>query len=294
MTAPRIVFFGSTPDSVLVLEKLHASGFAPVAVVTQPAKPVGRKQIMTETPVALWAATHNTTTLSFPTSPDKPWLYEHEETVIDALEPLRADLIISASYGQRIPAETIRAAKHGGLNVHPSVLPRWRGADPVPWAILTGDHQAGVTVVTLSETFDEGRIMAQKKIPIRPQDTADPLRTRLFALGADLLVELLPEYIAGKAKGMAQKPDTTYARRLTRKDGFEPWDAIMRAMTDPNEAARLDRKFRAFVPWPGVWTMVKDKRLKIIACHREDERLIIDTIQWEGKTPMAYSPLTEV
>ncbi len=204
----NVVFFGSTSDSVIVLDKLYTLTPTPYtlsAVVTQPPKPVGREQVLTPTPVEIWTKEHTVPVLSFPTKPDKPWEYENEETVIDTLQTLKADLLVSASYGQKIPAATIQDAKFGGLNVHPSLLPRWRGADPVPWAILSGDHQAGVSVVTLAPTFDQGAIIAQKKVPITPEDTSDPFRTRLFTLGADLLIQSLPDYLTAKTKEYRNK-----------------------------------------------------------------------------------------
>ncbi len=314
MKKVNIVFFGSTDDSVNVLEKLFFPShrqfvtLSICCIVTQPPRPVGRKQVSTRTPVELWATAHNTTVLSFPSDPDRPWLYAHEEQVIDALQPLKADLLVSACYGQHIPIQAIQAARYGGLNVHPSLLPRWRGADPVPWAIVTGDHQTGVTIVTLSEKFDDGRIIAQKKIPITDTDTSDTLRTKLFTIGADLLTEILPEYLLTPHKLPKNNPSSpplkvrggrvglrggTYARRLTRDDGFEPWDAIQKALEDPKEARRIDRKFRAFFPWPGLWTKIGERRLKILSLHLSPitYSLSLDVVQWEGKNPIPYSPL---
>lgn len=288
----KVIFFGSTSDSVLILEKLFVHV---CAVVTQPPRPVGRKQVSTPTPVELWATAHNTTVLSFPSDSGKPWLYADERQVVDTLQTLPADLLVSACYGQRIPIQAIQAVRFGGLNVHPSLLPRWRGADPVPWAILSGDHQTGVTVVTLSETFDDGRIIAQKKIPITDKDTSDALRTKLFTIGAQLLEETLASYTSDvKAVphiGGAKLRGNAYARRLTRDDGFEPWDAIQKAFEDPVEAKRIDRKFRAFFPWPGLWTKIGEKRLKILRITHHASRITLDTVQWEGKKPIPYSPL---
>jgi methionyl-tRNA formyltransferase len=297
---PRIstVFFGSTTDSVIVLEALSNAalkGYDLVisALVTQPPRPVGRKQIITPTPVELWGKEHNVPVLSFPSNIEKPSLYENEETVIRTLQPFKADLLISASYGQKIPTPTIKETTYGGLNVHPSLLPRWRGADPVPWAISTGDHQTGVTVVTISEQFDQGVIIGQKKIPITPNDTTDPLRAQLFTMGAALLISILPDYVSGTLRGNPQGPsDTPFVRRLTRTDGFEPWAHIEKALGDSNEAMRIERKFRAFTPWPGLWSTVQiqgeEKRLKVIACHMHHELLVIDTVQLEGKNPISF------
>lgn len=311
MRSIKVIFFGSTSDSVIVLNELYRlppATYQLVGVVTQPPRPVGREKRVTPTPVEAWARAHNLPVLSFPSDTQKPWLYADEQTVIDTLEPLKADLLVSASYGQKIPTKTIADAHYRGINVHPSLLPRWRGADPVPWAILTGDHQTGVTVVTLADKFDEGRIIAQKKISITDKDTSDPLRTKLFELGAQLLINILP------SKGLAFKgsPQQTtgspYARRFTRDDGFEPWETIEKALTDGDEARRIERKFRALSPWPGVWTEIatqarqgaqvlsktENKRLKILALHLQPttHNLQIDSVQLEGKTPVPFSQFT--
>lgn len=254
----NIIFFGSTSDSILVLSKLTGV----IAVVTQPPKPVGRKQILTPTPVETWAI-------------------EHHIPVFTSVPPLTPDLVITASYGEKIPIEFIRSARFGGLNIHPSLLPRWRGGDPVPWAILSGDRSVGVTVVTLTEKFDQGRIIAQKIMPVTDNDRSDSLRTRLFAVGAELLLSILPDYLSGKNKGRSQSIGTEpYARRLTRDDGFEPWENIM----DPKEAKRINRKYRAFYPWPGLWTKFHKKRLKILGFDRTPT-----LVQFEGKKPVPFT-----
>ncbi len=278
----NILFFGSTTDSVIVLEKLRSSRI--VGIVTQPPRPIGRDRIVTPTPVEVWGKAHNITVLSFESNPDKPWLYKDEQQVIDTLQSIQADILISASYGQKIPWQTIQKAPLGGINVHPSILPRWRGADPVPWAILSGDHQIGVTVVTLSETFDAGLILAQKKIPIKPTDTSLPLRTHLFKIGAELLVasldhlDLRGESLPAQA-GLQGGKAEPYARRLTRQDGFEPWMKII----DPLESERIKRKFRAFHPWPGIWSTFQEKRIKILGFSHEPT-----IVQFEGKKPIGW------
>lgn len=316
----NVIFFGSTSDSVLVLEKLcHVSRVTCQAVVTQPAKPIGRKQLLTPTPVETWAKAHNMAVLSFPPSPSNPSLFADDQVVIDTLQPLKADLLISASFGQHIPFQIIKAARFGGLNVHPSLLPRWRGADPVPWAILSGDAQTGVSIVTLSEDFDSGKIIAQKKIPITDKDFSDPLRTRLFELGAELLVEALSSYLSSRSASWRsddphkteiassktpRNDNTKYARRFTRDDGFEPWENILKALENAEEAKRIDRKFRSLTPWPGLWTTIatparpatlvhsktETKRLKILSLHLQPttNNLQLDTVQLEGKKPVAF------
>lgn len=299
----NILFFGSTTDSVIVLEKLLTVKNTEIsAVVTQPPRPVGRDQTITPTPVEQWAKEHNTAVLTFTSNSEKPWLYADTQQVIDTLQPIQADVLISASYGQMIPWETISATRYGGINIHPSILPHWRGADPVPWAILNNDHQIGVTVVTLSKTFDEGKILAQEKIPLTPTDTSDPLRTKLFGMGADLLAETLPLVFTGKIKAKDMHmpdPKPPYARKCTRDDGFEPWETLRLSMTEGKDADRIDRKFRALDPWPGVWTEITNsqsdkvttqnkKRLKIVKLHLSNKKIIIDEVQLEGKRPVTW------
>ena len=250
----KIIFFGSTSDSVLVLKKLVGV----ILAVTQPPKPVGRKQILTPTPVETWAKKHHV-----------PVSYR--------IPTQTADLLVSASYGEKIPMGTIRSARYGGLNIHPSLLPRWRGGDPVPWAILSGDRDIGITVVTLSEKFDQGEIIAQTKIPIANTDVSLLLRTKLFHIGTDLLVDAINEkHFHGAPQDANGQP---YAKRLTRDDGFEPWEKIM----DPKESDRINRKFRAFHPWPGLWTLFNGKRLKILEFKKAPT-----VVQLEGKKPVSW------
>ncbi len=300
METIRVLFFGSTEDSVIVLEKLatlHTCSIA--AVVTQPPRPVGRDKTVTPTPVETWAKKHTIAVLTFPTNREKPWLFADEQQVIDTLQPIGADLLISASYGVKIPWHTIQQARFGGINIHPSILPRWRGADPVPWAILSGDHQIGVTIVTLSETFDEGKILAQKKIPLTPDDTSDPLRTKLFTIGADVLNEVLPRYLNGKLKGDTQTTSRLtngrqpYARKFRREDGFEPWEKVYQAIIEGTDADRIERKFRALHPWPGLWSTVSGKRLKILALHLHGGTLTLDEVQLEGKTSVPWKQFAQ-
>lgn len=304
----NIVFFGSTDDSVTVAETLHTK-YPIAAIVTQQAKPVGRKKIITQTPVETWAKEKKIPVLTFPTDSEKPWRFAHDDDVANTISSFHPNLIVTACFGERIPKTVIEQSKHGGVNVHPSLLPRWRGAYPVPWAILAGDNQTGVTISTITEHFDDGRILAQKKIPITPKDMPDDLRKKLFTMGAELLVETLPEYISGKNTGIEQhKVDVTTAHRLTREHGFVPWNLIASAMNgvdiphDSRSGLMQDikdplpqgivRLYRALSPWPGIWTTLpikgQDKRLKILSCIIREEKLILQTVQLEGKQPVDW------
>jgi methionyl-tRNA formyltransferase len=309
----KCIFFGSTDDSVCVLAKLIElpdEKLELAAVVTQPAKPVGRNKTLTPTPVEVYAKKHNITVLTFETQPEKPWKYQHEEAVTSSLSPFQPDIVISASYGQKIPYDLIKKARYGGINVHPSLLPRWRGTDPVPWTILSGDAQTGVSIVTLSETFDTGRIIAQKKIPIPSHPQTAALRNTLFTLGAQLLTDALSEYIHNPDKGAVQDPEkAVYARRLTREDGYIPWPIFLDALHGiPIEIQKqpeilsyahaqvfeaINRAVTALSPWPGIYTLVtlktEQKRLKILSVHIDEQRLIPDMVQLEGKNPVSFS-----
>ena len=304
----NIIFFGSTDDSVIVLSTLTRS-YSVAAVVTQHAKPVGRRKVITATPVEIWAKTKHIPILTFPQDPKKPWRFSSDEEVTNAISSFHPDLIITACFGERIPKALIDMAPHGGINVHPSLLPRWRGAYPVPWTIIAGDTQTGVTISTITEHFDDGRILAQKKIPLTNKNLPDDLRTTLFSIGAHVLVATLPEYISGKNKGIEQnKVDVTIAPRLTREHGYIPWDLMTSAMNGidiphdsrsglvqdvkdslPQAVARL---YRALHPWPGIWTTVpihgQNKRLKILSCTLVNAKLSIKTVQLEGKQPVDW------
>ncbi len=318
MNAPALLFFGSTTDSVTIANALTGHGYTPRAVITQPPRPVGRKQILTKTPVQLWAEERDIPVISFESDADKPWLFADEEAVVNTLSTYKPDLLISASYGQKIPIRSIQTATFGGINVHPSLLPRWRGADPVPWTIISGDQQTGVSVVTLSERFDLGSIIAQKKCIVPETESADPLRARLFELGAQLLLDTIPMVLNGSAEPVRENSShEPYARKLKREDGFIPWplleaasagkdipreerEGLIQTITDPLPIA-LARMARALIPWPGVWTTVEDpasgyfgKRLKVLETALVHGVCSIQTVQPEGKQPMTWEQFRSV
>lgn len=319
MKSPRILFCGSTSDSVIVAGRLKSGGFDITGIVTQPERPRGRKLTPQPTPMALWANDHGVAVHSFASDPEKPWLYRDENQVVSALDRLNPDLIISASYGQKIPGAALSRARYGGMNVHPSLLPRWRGGDPVPWSILAGDRSAGVSVTRLSEAFDQGEILSQQEVPITETDTSDPLRSRLFEIGARLLSDNLPDFLDSQINtgNMIQKSGSLpYARRLRRDDGYIPWDTFKVLTNGVSNAAvpmlpihlelntkygldtitdfrAVERLVRAFDPWPGVWTEFPAAygkvRLKIIRAHTDGGMLVPNTVQLEGKKPTPYA-----
>ncbi len=163
----------------------------------------------------------------------------------------KADLIISAAYGAKLPV--------GGLNLHPSLLPKYRGATPVPYQILNGETEGGITIIKMTKEFDAGPIVAQEKVAILPQDTTPDLLRRCFTAGAKLLIKILPDYLNNKItlKPQPKTSPTPYCKRFTKQDGFISWEEFKKG-TD-------ERRIRALYPWPGVWTtMPNGKILKLL------------------------------
>jgi methionyl-tRNA formyltransferase len=201
----------------------------------------------------------------------------------------KPDVGILASYGKILTKEELKKPKHGILNIHPSLLPKYRGPTPVPTAILNGDQETGVTIFKIDEKIDHGPIISQFKEEIRPDDNADELLKRLFTAGAQVLTTILPAYLEGKIKPREQDDSqATYTKKLTREDGKINWQ---------EPPAKIERKIRTFYPWPGTWTEVKikgeKKRLKILKAHLEGNKLILDQVQLEGKNPVSYKQFQE-
>lgn len=278
ITSLKIVFFG-TPDYVVpVVKAIHKKfvtgpGISPiVAVVTQPPKPVGRKGILTYSPVDKWAHERGIET------------YYSAKELLDS--NLDFDLGILASYGEIITKDVIDLFTQGILVIHPSLLPKYRGASPIQTAIANGEIETGLSVLKMDEKMDHGPIVSQFKEEILPADTFESLRTRLFEKSADFVTDLIPVYIKQKVKPKKQNEDeATYTKMVNKQDGF-----IDLEKDDP---VIIERKLRAYTPWPGIWCFYKEKRLKILKCHLELGRLIIDEVQLEGKNPVTWKQFQE-
>lgn len=183
-----------------------------------------------------------------------------------------ADLIIVADYGQKVPTK--------GLNLHPSLLPKYRGATPVPYAILNNDTETGISIIKMTDKFDCGPIVAQETVVIKPDDTAPDLLKRCFTAGAKLLIKILPDYLSGKIKLIPQpiKSPTPYCQRFLKQDGFVSWENCKQSLN--LGSPELDRKIRALYPWPGVFThMPNGKTLKLLPNK---------AVQLEGKNPISW------
>lgn len=281
----KVVFFG-TPEYVLpILKAIHKEfvtgpGKSPIAaVVTQRPRPVGRKQILTYSPIDKWAHEHGI-----------PIYYSADELLKYSTD---AKLGVLASYGEIIKKEVIDLFPQGILVIHPSLLPKYRGASPVPATIANGDETAGCSIIRMDEKMDHGPIITQFKEEILPEDNAITLRDRLFARSAEVLVEMLPAYTQGKITLKKQNDDeATFTKLMKKEDGF-----ININERTPEE---IERFIRAMQPWPGAWTLVKlnpedpaKRRLKLLKSHMNEGKLVIDEVQLEGKNPVSWKQFSD-
>jgi methionyl-tRNA formyltransferase len=244
------LFFGSGSVALPALSHLLQGGLAEIAaVVSAPARPAGRKGRLTPTPVAELAARRGLPIFTPRTLRD--------EAVQAELRDIGAELIVLADYGRLIPGAVLDLARHGALNIHPSLLPRHRGAAPVAGTILEGDTVGGVTVMRMDEGLDTGPIVAQREVALDGSEVAPELEARLAELGAELLLEVLPGWLDGSRSATPQPTEgATLTRMLTREDG----------RLDPaRPAVELERQVRAFQPWPGSFLEHDGVRLKVWA-----------------------------
>jgi len=284
----RLVFFG-TPEYVLpIFKALHKEygwrGKRAIAVVTRPPKKADKTGFITHSPVDNWAYKR-----------DLPVIYRPG----DAPE---ADLGILAAYGKIIPKETIEKFKYGILNIHPSLLPKYRGASPVQGAIANGDKFTGVTVIKIDEELDHGPIVSSFKEKILPDETAEELKARLFERSTEFVTALIPNYLAGKVNIKPQDHKfATFTKILKREDGFIEAATLSHAMKGVG-SEKIYNLYRAMHPWPGIWTKVQTqipnnkrqipKRLKILKAHlspdTDHRTLVTDCVQLEGKSPVSW------
>lgn len=249
----RTVFMGSPEFAVPVLRKL-ARQYNIVGVVTQPDRPAGRGRVLTPPPIKLLADN-----LNLPTIQPKKL---SEPDIFHQLQVWSPELIVVAAFGQILRQTVLDLPRFGCINVHASLLPRWRGAAPIQAAILNGDPETGITIMLMDAGIDTGPILQQISTPISREDTASTLSARLSELGADLLIETLPLYLSQKVNVKLQDgSQASYAPMMKKEDGQLDFAA---------EAISLDRKIRAFNPWPGAYTYLDGQMLKIHLAHPID------------------------
>lgn len=242
----RTIFMG-TPDFAVPTLKALLKHHTVVGVVTQPDRPAGRKGEIKAPPVKETAVHVNVPVIQ----PEKL----RQEGVFDQLQSWQADLIVVAAFGQILPERVLNLPRYGCLNVHASLLPRWRGAAPIQAALRAGDVETGITIMRMDAGLDTGPTLRKRAIAISDQDTSASLHDTLAMLGADLLIETIPGYISGEIKPLTQdEAEVTYAPQIRKEDGHIDWH-------EPAEA--IERSIRAFTPWPGAFTIWNGKVLKI-------------------------------
>jgi len=244
----RIIFLGTPEFSVPSLETLIHGDYQVVAVYTQPDRRAGRGQQVTSSPVKRLALSQGLDVVQI----DK---FKVAGTV-EKLAALAPDLIVVAAFGLLLPPEVLNIPKLGCLNVHPSLLPRHRGASPIATAILQGDEITGVTIMLLDAGMDTGPILNQREVPITAEDTTGSLGIKLAQIGAQLLTETLPLWIEGRIKPRPQDENgASYSKMIKKEDGEIDWRL---------SAKELWQRVRAFDPWPGCYARWRDKRLKLV------------------------------
>jgi methionyl-tRNA formyltransferase len=241
MTPLRVIFMGTAPLASASLEALlQQPDCEVVAVVTQPDRPKGRELKLQPSAIKQLALERQLPLLQ----PEKA---RHEAFILE-VRARRPELIVVAAYGQILPAALLDLPRFQCLNVHASLLPKYRGAAPIQWSILQGDAQTGVTIMKMEPSLDTGPILTQEATPITAEDNAQTLHDRLAALGARLLVRTIPDYVSGRITARPQPAEgVSYARKITKEDGFLDWTLA---------AGALWNRVRGLNPWPGTCTLL--------------------------------------
>jgi methionyl-tRNA formyltransferase len=257
----RIVFIGTGEIGVPTLRALLNSGHEVVAIVTQPDRPVGREQRIEPPPIKKEIAKNRIPIL-------QPVRIKNQQAIED-IRGLRPDVIVVVAYGQILPRDLLEIPRLACLNLHASLLPRWRGAAPAQAAIAAGDSEAGITAMYMDEGLDTGDILLQRNIEVLPNDTGGSLHDRLAQIAPDALLESLRLLAAGSAPRIPQdNARATYAPKLKREHGLIDWS---------DSAEAIERKIRAYNPWPGAFMKVDNQNLKIFSAS------IVDVTDQPGK-----------
>lgn len=244
----KIVFFGTPEPAAAILETLIKAKHQLVGVVTQPDRPQGRGRQVTFSPVKELALKHGLLI-------EQPAKVKKNPTFQTWLTELRADLAVVVAYGQILPKELLTIPRHGFINVHASLLPKYRGAAPIQWALLNGEPETGVTIMKINERLDAGEIILQKKLLIEEKDNAETLAHKLFAIGQAALLEAIREIETGQVKLLPQNEGAaTFAPSLTKASGEIDWRKT---------AVEINNRIRALVPWPTAHTYYHNQLLKL-------------------------------
>ena len=252
----RVVFMGTADFAVPVLAALVEASYDVVGVYTRPDRRAGRGKKLSTTPVKAHALSQGLSVLQPPSL--------RSPGALEELESLRPDLIVVAAYGLFLPNRALDLPRYRCLNIHPSLLPEYRGPSPVASAILNGETVTGVTIMQMDEGMDTGPTLAARETAIAPRETAGELTARLFRIGAELLVETLPAWVGGEVTAKPQDESrASVTKLLSKEDGRIDWTA---------GADRLAMQVRAYASWPGSFTDMNGKRLKVLEATAEQGR----------------------
>ncbi len=306
----QFAFFGTSSFAATVLDELATAGFLPSLIVTVPDAPVGRKRLLTPPPVKRWAQEHHIPVAQpsllkgFNPTTYYLLLIESDDSSESERPTTSFDLFIVVDYGKLIPKELLTIPKHGSLNVHVSLLPKFRGPSPMQTALFDGEDKTGVTIMEVVEGLDEGNIVAQEIFDLTSwQPTHTELRERSAKAGGKLLARILPNWIAGKIKSRPQDhTQATYTKKFTSEDAYiEPDIVLGKKMGE--EAKKAERMVRALNPDPGTWTLLPplprggvgwgtkgelEIRLKILSAHLDHEKFVPDLVLPAGKKEMNW------
>ncbi len=266
----KLIFMGTPHFAVQPLRALAAAGHTIAGVVTRTDKPVGRGQVFAAPPVKQAALELGLRVL-------QPKRVREPDTLA-LLRELEPDAIIVAAYGQILPGEILSLPKLGCINIHASLLPSYRGAAPINWAIIHGEQETGNTIMQMDEGMDTGAILLQERIPITPEDTAGTLMEKLSVRGARLLVEALPGIAAGTLVPVPQdESSATYAPILKKGDGLIDWSLSARA---------IHNRVRGLSPWPGVYSFLGGKMVKLMSSEVLQGTGVPGAIHTDGKNTL--------
>ena len=243
----RIIFAGTPDFAAVALQKLLDEQYEIIAVYTQPDRPAGRGRKLKPSPVKALALKHHIPV-------EQPANFK-EPDAIETLQNYQADLMIVAAYGSLLPLAVLEAPRLGCLNIHASLLPRWRGAAPIQRAILAGDNETGITIMQMNEGLDTGDMLLKLSTPINSEDTGGTLHDRLAELGGKAIIETLQLLEKGKLRPEPQDDSlANYAKKLNKSESWIDWT---------RSAIDIDRQVRAFYPWPGSQSSMDDKIIRI-------------------------------
>ena len=258
MKKTKIIFMG-TPDFALpsLQTLLEDQDFEVINVITQEDKKVGRKQEITAPPIKQLALKHGISVL-------QPAKIKGNQKFIELVKNLHPDIFVVIAYGQILPLEFIKIAPYGAINIHASLLPKYRGASPIEAALLNGDTETGVTVMKIIPKLDAGDILELAKLPIEPADNAESLTVKLSLLGGKILPYIIKDYIAGEIHPISQNEKTaSFCHKIAKDDGLIDLHKLT--------AREIFNRVRAYTPWPSVFLNVENKMLKLLVIDIDEK-----------------------